>query len=165
MTDWLNGNYRILDCDSAVIHNMPEYKLRDGENLAPERRACSLEWMGPKLLEYLSADNFAVAKTYIPYPGISMIDMRYRLASPPASVPLLLEALQEACKSGPLKNLYGFEQPNQVPEAHLNSPYSAVLRRQGVRLVGDNLYLSCYFDNENSVNRYFDLVDFIAAKA
>jgi glyceraldehyde 3-phosphate dehydrogenase len=162
LTNWLNEKYKINNCDTAVIHNIPEHKLLKPDNHTLNRRSCSLEWMGPKLMDCLTPDNFIVTKTYIPYPGISMIDMRYQLAKPPATIKALTRQLAKAFNSGPLKTLYAFDKASQGAESHLNSTYSAVLRRDGLRFVGDNLYISCYFDNENSVNRYFDLINFMA---
>jgi glyceraldehyde 3-phosphate dehydrogenase len=162
LTDWLHQNYKIQDCDTAVIHNIPEYKLRQSGGNVLQRRSCSLESMGPKLLDYLNPDNFMVLKTYVPYPGISMIDMRYRLVAPPDTIDRLKGELQEAFESGPLNTLYSFDEPGQTSENHLNSTFSAILRRDGLRFVGSNLYISCYFDNENSVNRYYDLVNIVA---
>jgi glyceraldehyde 3-phosphate dehydrogenase len=161
LTDWINQQCQIQDCDTTIIHSIPEYKLLKPSHTAPQRRSCSLEWMGPKLLNYINSDNFTVLKTYIPYPGISMIDMRYHLTQTP-DMETFKSNLEQAFASGPLKTLYRFEQPNQSPELHLNSTYSAILRHAGMRFVGANLYISCYFDNENSVNRYYDLVNFIA---
>ncbi|MBF0358726.1 MAG: hypothetical protein HQL70_08955 [Magnetococcales bacterium] len=162
LTDWLHQNYKIKDCDTTVIHNIPEYRIKQPGGDVLQRRSCSLEWMGPKLMPYLNSDNFTVLKTYVPYPGISMIDMRYRLASPPDTIGRLTEELQEAFAAGSLKALYSFDKPGQTPESHLNSTFSATLRRDGLRFVGDNLYISCYFDNENSVNRYYDFVNIVA---
>ncbi|MBF0193342.1 MAG: hypothetical protein HQL71_02245 [Magnetococcales bacterium] len=162
LTNWLNNKYKINNCDTAVIHNTPEHKLLEPENHTLNRSSCSLEWMGLKLMDCLSSDNFTVTKTYIPYPGISMIDMRYNLAKKPTNIKALKRELARAFNSGPLKTLYTFDKTSQSAESHLNSTYSAVLRRDGMRIVGDNIYISCYFDNENSVNRYFDLINFMA---
>ncbi|MBF0381451.1 MAG: hypothetical protein HQL69_10555 [Magnetococcales bacterium] len=162
MTSWLHKQYGIDNCDTAVIHNTPEHKLLKPENHTLNRRSCSLEWMGPKLMDTLTADNFTVTKTYIPYPGISMIDMRYKLTKPPADIESLTKELNGALRTGSLKTLYNFDKPGQGVESYLNSTYSATLRRDGLRFVGENLYVSCYFDNENSVNRYFDLVNLMA---
>jgi glyceraldehyde 3-phosphate dehydrogenase len=164
LTHWIHNRYPIQDCDTTIIHNIPEHQLANPGNDQLNRRACSLEWMGPRLVDYLTPDNFTVLKTYIPYPGISLIDMRYRLTSPP-DLDLLKKELSEAFEVKLLKTLYQFDRPNQSPAQHLNSPYSAVLRQDGTRLVGENLYLSCYFDNENSVNRYFDLIQFMTSSS
>ena len=161
ITQWLHQQYKIDDCDSNIIHNIPEHKLQKASNNTLHRRTCSLEWMGPKLLSFLTTDNFTVQKTYIPYSGISMIDMRYRCQTIP-KLNSLQEQLTAACKDGPLKNLYDFAKPGQSPEEFLGSSLSAILRKEGLRIVGDNIYMSCYFDNENSVNRYFDLLQFIS---
>jgi glyceraldehyde 3-phosphate dehydrogenase len=161
LTDWVHHEYQLRDCDTAIIHNMPEHQLLKPGNDTLQRRSCSLEWMGPNLLNYLNKDNFTVQKTYIPHPGISMIDMRYRLTSPP-DMATLQKDLHTAFTTGSLQTLYSFEKADQSPEDHLNSTFSAILRQGGMRFAGDNLYISCYFDNENSVNRYYDLINYIA---
>ncbi|MBF0447323.1 MAG: hypothetical protein HQL67_03895 [Magnetococcales bacterium] len=160
LTNWIHQQFHIQECDTTVIHNMPEHQLLKPENRSLQRRPCSLEWMGPRLLSYLSPNNFTVLKTYIPYPGISMIDMRYRLTTPPDQ-DRFVQLFTEACQGGPLKGLYSTDRPGDEPESHLNTPFSATLRHDGYRFIGKNLYLSCYFDNENSVNRFFDLIQFL----
>ena len=47
---------------------------------------------------------------------------------------------------------------------HNCTPYSSVIIREGIKIKNNNIYLPAYFDNENSVNRYYDLIDFIARR-
>ena len=50
------------------------------------------------------------------------------------------------------------------PEAHNLSTYSAVIIKENIKMIKDQVYLSCYFDNENSVNRFYDLANYVVEK-
>jgi len=64
---------------------------------------------------------------------------------------------------GELKGLYGMKEVDNGPEEHKCTPFSSVIIKEKSRLLKNQLYLFAYFDNENSVNRYYDLVSFIAS--
>ncbi|MDA0674695.1 MAG: hypothetical protein O3C67_13450, partial [Cyanobacteria bacterium] len=61
-----------------------------------------------------------------------------------------------------LAKLYGMAPVDNGPEEHILTPFSAVLIEENIKLLGDNLYIQAYFDTENSVNRYHDLVNYVA---
>ena len=144
-----------------IIHNIQEYRIKDNYTLI--RKFCTLEKSGPNLLKFLDANNFLVNYTVIPYTGISMLDFRFRLTKT-IEVTELVEDLENAFTHGELKHLYNFNEVDVGPEIHNCTTYSSVFIKEKVKLLKDNLYLYGYFDNENSVNRYFDLVQFIAAR-
>ena len=48
------------------------------------------------------------------------------------------------------------------PEVFNCTSYSSVFIKDGIKKIGKNIYLQAYFDNENSVNRYYDLVSYIS---
>ena len=45
---------------------------------------------------------------------------------------------------------------------HNCTRFSTVFIKEGIKQLNGNIYLQGYFDNENSVNRFFDLTNFIA---
>ena len=98
--------------------------------------------------------------TVIPYTGVSMLDFSFQLERPGGSQEIV-EALDDAFAHGDLKNMYSFDEVDIGPDIYNCTTYSSVFIKNRVRLLGDNLYLYGYFDNENSVNRYFDLVQYI----
>ena len=73
--------------------------------------------------------------------------------------------MQHAINEGPLKGLYGLCEVDTGPEVHNCTPYSSVIVEENMAVKQDSIYLPAYFDNENSVNRYFDLVDYISIEA
>ncbi|MDO8530054.1 MAG: ATP-grasp domain-containing protein [bacterium] len=159
LANWLHTKYGIEDSDANFIHNIPEYKLKDFNTL--QRKFCTLEKSGPKLLDFINKDNFTVNYSVVPYAGVSMLDLRFKLKNAPVKEKLI-EDLQEAFLEGELKSLYQLQDSDKGPDEHKLTPYSAVFIKDNVRVLNGNLYLYGYFDNENSVNRYFDLINYIS---
>jgi glyceraldehyde 3-phosphate dehydrogenase len=158
---FLHKKFGVRDSDVNVIHNIQDYKLRDPKNQTLLRKFCTLEKSGRKLLRFLNEDNFTVNYTVIPYSGISMMDFRFRLKRA-RGLEELLRVLEESFVEGELHHLYAMDETDRGPEVHKCTPHSAVFVRDKARLLGGNLYLQSYFDNENSVNRYHDLADYLA---
>jgi len=158
----LHRTYGVIESDVNIIHNTPRHRMVDGGTLV--RRTCSLEQSGPTLLKFLTPNRFAVNYTMVPYPGVSIIDLRFRLRyTPDRSSPVA--TLSAAIGSGELAGLYGLETADRGPEPYNCTTYSAVLVEDSIRVIGDNAYLQGYFDTENSVNRFYDLVQYIAASS
>jgi glyceraldehyde 3-phosphate dehydrogenase len=112
-------------------------------------------------LSFIGEHNFLVNYTVIPYPGVSMIDFRFELDRP-RRLSEILASMEQAFTQGDLKHLYAFDETDRGPEVHQCTSYSSVFVRDKAKLVNNSLYLQAYFDNENSVNRYFDLVNSFA---
>lgn len=161
LAHYLHSVYGIRNSDVNVIHNIQEYKLKDPKNNTLLRKFCTLEKSGAHLLKFLSADNFIVNYTVVPYAGVSMMDFRFELDRV-TSLERILYDLDEAMIGGSLNGLYIFDKEDRGPEVHKCSPYSTIIIRSKARLLGNNLYLQAYFDNENSANRYFDLVNYLS---
>ncbi|MBF8273271.1 MAG: putative glyceraldehyde 3-phosphate dehydrogenase [Magnetococcales bacterium] len=163
LADFIHQRFGIRNSDVNVIHNIQEYRLEDPSNHTLLRKFCTLERSGAALLGFLTpGKNFIVNYTVVPYTGVSMIDFRFALERVPCNVDEILSTLDRAVVDGPLQHLYGIDAVDRGPEVHKLTSFSAVIVRSGVRLLDGNLYLQGYFDNENSVNRYFDLVNFMA---
>jgi len=143
-----------------VVHNLPEYQIEGSGTL--RRTACTLEKVAPHLLDFLSVDNFRVNYTLVPYTGVSMIDFRFQLASD-VSTNDLRQFLSNEITDGPLCGLYDLIPDDTGPEPHKFTPYSAVLISSGISVLSRNVYIPAYFDNENSVNRYFDVINHVCA--
>lgn len=153
----IHENYGVIDSDVNVIHNVPVHQIDAFDTL--ERKGCTLEVVAPHLLEFLTADNFVVNYTLVPYSGVSMLDYRFRIKSD-VSEEAIKSALKNAVTEGKLKGLYALAPSDQGPDEHKFTSYSAVLIEPSIKRVGDNIYINAYFDNENSVNRYFDLANY-----
>ncbi|MFC4346096.1 hypothetical protein [Cupriavidus numazuensis] len=153
---WLHAEYGVVDAEVGVIHNVPAYKL--STHAHPQRRACTLETEGPRLLPFLLPERFRVDYVLIPYTGVSLIDFRFDLARAVDEAPLL-DALEHACVAGPLQGLYALDARDAAPPAYAMRAESAVLLRQRARLRGGRLVLPACFDNENSAARYLDLLE------
>lgn len=159
LANYLNKKYGVIESDANFVHNIPNYKLKDFNTL--ERKSCTLEKSGPKLLDFINKDNFTVNYTLVPYDGVSMLDFRFKLSNP-LSKEEVMKDLEYAFLQGELNPLYAFEDSDGGPEKHKFSTYSAVFIKNNVRVLNNNLYLHGYFDNENSVNRYFDLANYVS---
>ena len=92
-----------------------------------------------------------------------MIDFRFRLKNCPP-INQFINNLEKATQNGPLKGLYNLHDNDRGPEVHNCTPFSAVLIKENIKQTNNQIYLSSYFDNENSANRYYDLVNYISEK-
>jgi glyceraldehyde 3-phosphate dehydrogenase len=74
----------------------------------------------------------------------------------------LINDIEEAINEGELKNLYGLDEIDIGPEIHNCTVFSTVFIKEGIKTLNGNLFFQGYFDNENSVNRFYDLADYIS---
>jgi glyceraldehyde 3-phosphate dehydrogenase len=72
--------------------------------------------------------------------------------------------IEQACTDGDLKGLYAIQDKDTGPEAHQNSRFSSIIIKENSYIRGNDIYLNAYFDNENSVNRFFDLLNHIVTR-
>ena len=165
----IHKHIKVLASDVNVIHNIPEYQLKDGLIETPGlpsvpllRKSCTLSNVAPNLLDCVEDDNFNVNYTLIPYTGVSIIDFRYNLNSPPSNN--IWDMMETACLEGDLKGLYAIQDEDNGPQEHQNTKFSSIIIKKNSYVRGNDLYLNAYFDNENSVNRYFDLINFVSSK-
>jgi glyceraldehyde 3-phosphate dehydrogenase len=161
LANYINKKYGVVESDASFIHNIAPHKLKNFNTL--KRKFCTLEKSGPNLLGFIRNNNFTVNYTIIPYGGVSMFDFRFKLKKN-ITKENFIEDLRHACSEGELKSLYDLEELDRGPEVYNCTTYSAVIIKDNIRVINNNLYLHGYFDNENSVNRYFDLINYISAK-
>jgi len=161
LADFINKKYVIKDSDVSVIHNIQHFRLKENQTLI--RKFCTLEKSGPILLDCINVNNFTVNYTVIPYSGVSMIDFRFQLENISDKLKII-DDLEYAFAKGDLKNLYGLDEADIGPEVYNCSTHSTVIIKENIRVIGNNLYLPGYFDNENSVNRYYDLAEYIVCQ-
>jgi glyceraldehyde 3-phosphate dehydrogenase len=159
--NWIDQKYGIEDSDVNVIHNIQEYRLEENNTL--NRKFCTLEKSAKLLMPSINDDNFIVNYTVIPYTGVSTIDLRFKLKED-ITLDTFLSELEETINHGEMKGLYGLDEKDIGPEVHNCTRFSTVFIKEGIKLLNGNIYLQGYFDNENSVNRYFDLVNYTSEK-
>jgi len=157
----LHKVFKVLESDVNVIHNVPEYKLKEIPNIF-QRKDCTLSFMGPRMLNFITPENFNVNYTLLPITGVSRMDFRFKLEKS-FDMNSVINCI-EAIKSKRSENLYKFYETDPGQYASLLSSFSAEFVLEQCRKVGQNLYLSAYFDTENSVNRYYDLIETIEEK-
>jgi len=161
LADFLHGKFGVVDSDVHVIHNTPAYLLEG--NMTLKRKACTLEVSAGRLLPFLNAQNFLVKYTVVPYTGVSMIDLRFRLKSQ-VSADVIVRELQDSFRGGELRGLYEFDDCDSGPQKCNCSTYSAVFIKNAVNVLGHNVYFQAYCDTENSANRFFDLADYVSIR-
>ena len=152
----LNLHFGVKNADVNVIHNLPEYQLKNSPEIF-ERRGCTLAFMGPKLLNFLNSNNFNVNYTIVPMSGVSRIDFRFELESK-FEISDVIKVIS-MIKNYAGDYLYNTLEFDLGPNSALMSKYSAEIILEQSRKVDKHLYLSAYFDTENSVNRFYDLVN------
>ena len=160
LAQFLDEKYSIIDSDVNVIHNIQGYRLKDNYTLV--RKFCTLENSGPKLMPKISG-LLKVNYTVIPYDGVSAIDFRFKVLKKIDLESFIID-LKESLNKGYLHELYGMDKTDLGPEVQNCSPFSAVFIENQIKVINNNIYIFAYFDNENSANRYFDLVNYIALK-
>ena len=158
---YLYDMYGVSDSDVNVIHGIPKYKFPELNTLT--RKLCTLELSGKRLLTFLNDENFAVNYTLVPHTGVSIIDYRFRLNKKTSKADFIGN-LEKAINGGVLVGLYGLEEMDGGPDKHKFTTNSAVIIKSSIKMLGNNVYFQAYFDNENSVNRYFDLVSFVVER-
>ena len=161
LCQFMQKKYGILDSDVNVIHNIQEYCLADHNTL--NRKFCTLEKSGPELLPFLGDHNFLVNYTVVPYTGVSMIDFRFHLDNCPSRATLIND-LAQSINEGELKSLYTMDEVDIGPEIYNCTTFSSVFIKENIKVINNSVYLPAYFDNENSVNRYYDLMNYICEK-
>ncbi len=159
--DWIDKKYGIIDSDVNVIHNIQGYRLQDNNTL--NRKFCTLEESAKLLMDSINDNNFLVNYTVIPYAGVSIIDFRFRIKEL-VDPDTFMKDLDDVMNHGELKYLYGLDDKDIGPEVHNCTNYSTVFIKEAIKSLNNNFYLQGYFDNENSVNRFYDLADFISTK-
>tara|TARA_B100001059_G_scaffold236519_1_gene287482 strand:+ start:3050 stop:4036 length:987 start_codon:yes stop_codon:yes gene_type:complete len=157
--NYINYNYEIINSDVNVIHNVPKYQLKEFDTL--KRKFCTLEKSGPLLLDFLNNNNFKVNYTLIPYSGVSIIDFRFQVRESVIKDDFI-QKLEEDLNKDILSSLYSIKIKDEGPEFHKNTDKSAVFIRNNIEILGNNIYVHSYFDNENSVNRYHDLINYFS---
>ena len=155
---WIDNNFRLSNSDVNVIHNIQEYRVKDNYTLL--RKFCTLEKSAKHLMKSINDDNFIVNYTVIPYTGVSMIDFRFEVKEE-VTLEKFISKLDNSIKNGRLKGLYGIDESDIGPEVYNCTTFSSVFIKEGIKKLGNSIYLQAYFDNENSVNRYFDLANYI----
>lgn len=160
LANFINNNYGIVSSDANIIHNTPKHLWSKQLIL---RKQCTLEEAAPQYLSFLNSGNFAVNYTLIPFTGVSVIDYRFELYKP-VNVQKIIVDFKEAITGGALRGLYDIEKHSKGANEYKFTKFSAVLLQENIRIVGKNLYISAFFDNENSAIRYLDLVNYIAGK-
>jgi len=161
LAHWIHSRWGVQEAEVQVIHNQPGHRLPAHPH--PVRTECTLTYMGPALLSWLSPEHFAVNYTLIPYAGASLIDLRFRLQTVQTRS-VVTYALREACDRGPLAGYYALQDEDPGVANVMGSPCNAVFHEAGLRLQGDTLRLAGYFDNENSAVRYLALAGHIAQR-
>jgi len=159
LAKYIDDAYSILDSDVNVIHNIQKYRLDDNYTIV--RKFCTLEKSGPLLMPKIT-DLLKVNYTVIPYDGVSTIDFRFKV-SKDLDLQGFVNDLKESVNKGMLNELYGIDKIDLGPEVHNCTPYSAVFIEDQIKIINSNIYIYSYFDNENSVNRYYDLVNYISS--
>jgi len=159
LATYINKHYEILDADLNVVHNILKYRIED--NITLNRKFCTLEKSAVTLLSFINNSNFTVNYTVVPYTGVSMIDFRFRVNECP-KLNQFIKELEISINKGQLHGLYDIDEVDIGPDVHNCTVFSSVFIKEGIKIINDQIYLFAYFDNENSVNRFYDLADYIS---
>jgi len=161
LAHYINENYSVEESDVNVVHNIPEYKLDNFNTI--QKKICTLEKSGPNLLSFLNNNNFNVNYVLIPYSGVSSIDLRFSVKNK-TNLENFINHLKKTIDTGNLKNIYGYSNKDEGPNTFNLTKNSMEIIISNIVIKNHNIYIHGYFDNENSVNRFFDLCNHIIKK-
>jgi glyceraldehyde 3-phosphate dehydrogenase len=164
LTNFMHQFFGVDECVVGVVHNVQKHRLDAREFHTLQRKFCTLEVMAPKMLPFLTKDNFTVNYTVVPWEGASIIDFAFRLKTPGTKSEVLGALKRAMAEGGALDGLLGMVPDDMGPEAHIGSPYSAVIVESQVKMVGPTLHLFCYFYNEGSAIRLHELAKYISTR-
>jgi glyceraldehyde 3-phosphate dehydrogenase len=158
--NWVNKKFTVVSSDVTIVHNIPQWQLSVPSNKSPRIKSCTLEKVAPTLLKFINEKNFAVHYCLIPYSGVSLITIRFQVRTRFVTRQHIINTLKHKIRQGNLKGLVQFDQyfPTDINTYKFTNA-SVVLFEDSVRVIGNNLYFYGVFDNENSVNRYFDIIN------
>ena len=94
---------------------------------------------------------------------MSSIDLRF-LVKNKTTLENFVNHLKETIDSGTLQNIYGYSNKDQEANTFNLSKNSMEIIIPNIAVKDHNIYIHGYFDNENSVNRFFDLSNYIIKK-
>ena len=163
LTAAINDIFGVNGCTVHVIHNVQKHRLDHGEAQTLQRKFCTLGKMAPQMLPFLR-NKFIVKYTVIPWAGASIIDFEFRLKKA-VTKKAVIDALKEFTgQGGRLEGLIGMVAVDTGPEAHVGSPYSAVIVEDAIEVVDKTAHFFGYFYNEGSGIRMHELAGYIAQK-
>ena len=161
IANYINKNYSIIDSDVNIVHNIPGYKLDKFNTI--QKKICTLEKSGPKLLNFLNNNNFKVNYVLIPYTGVSSIDLRFSVKNK-TTLENFIKHLKKDINTGDLKDIYGYSSEDSDANTFNLTKKSMEIIIPNITIKNHNIYIHGYFDNENSVNRFFDLSNYLIKK-
>lgn len=160
----LDGILGVKGCTIHVIHNVQQHRLDAGESQTLQRKFCTLESMGPRMLPFLEG-KFAVKYTVIPWPGVSIIDFAIQFKEKPLTAEKVVGELKALIGvGGRLEGLIGMIPTDTGPEVHIGSSYSAVVVEDAIRVLGNTAHLFGYFYNEGSGSRMHELANYVTQR-
>ena len=104
--------------------------------------------------------NFKVNYVLIPYTGVSSIDLRFSVKNK-TTLENFIKHLKEDINAGDLKNIYGYSSEDSDANTFNLTKNSMEIIIPNITIKNHNIYIHGYFDNENSVNRFFDLSNYL----
>ena len=155
----VHSKFGILSASASVIHNTTLNKISKpfGEILL---KPCTLEYVGPKLFPVLK--DFFVNYRTVPYPGVSLMDLRFVLKK--KATPRQVNRIFEEASRKSLKGLVQLLKSEKDSNAFIGSSFSAIVLGKQTRVIGNQLLLSAWFDNENSATRFNDVAKIIVPR-
>lgn len=152
---FVNKMYEVKNSHASFVHNLPQYKI--DKNII-EKKYCTLQSNAPKKLSFLN-DEFIVDYTLVPYTGVSMFTFIFETFKSVESD--FIFNLDDALIKNKLESIYGVAKSIKDPNLYKFTEKSGIFDLQMSKSFNNKIYLTGVFDNENSVNRYFDVLNLI----
>jgi len=102
----------------------------------------------------------------VPVPNVSVSDLVFTVKKK-TSIDKIMEALNKACKEGPLKNVLGIAEDQTVSSDFMSCEMSAMVIPSSIMLLNDGLMvkIQAFYDNEHGYSkRLLDMTSYIASE-
>ena len=156
----LHDQFVVVDASVHVTHGMPLHQIEEKGPIHPiEPRECTLEKAGPLLLSFLKDANFYVTYHLVPTPTASIMEMEFTFRRR-ASKEDVIKCIEAAIHNGlgsQIAIVYGKHNSNDF----IASKSSIVIDADNIRFVGKKVLVRGYFDNEHSILRAYDLLQYM----
>jgi len=151
--------FGINSCLINILHSVPRWQLEEGRWKSLQRKSCSLETVGSRILE-LNREELKVNYTYAPYWGVSLMDFLFEI---PAQTKVIdvVEFLRIKSQENEWKGIIDITNRDLGGEMFQNSKSSINIPLDQVDVRGNRIYFFGYFNNEGSGIRLHDLCRYI----
>ncbi|MCE8005966.1 hypothetical protein [Aestuariivita sp.] len=158
----MKEKFGVKSCLVNILHSVPRWQLEEGRWNSLQRKECSLEAVGSRILNF-EEEELKVNYTYAPYWGVSLMDFCVETTAQ-ISRSDVVAFLKEKALCEEWRGIVGIVGEDIGGQAFQHSKESINLVIDEVDVRGSRAYFFGYFNNEGSGIRLHDLCCFLVEK-